>query len=192
MSHPTERPDPFAQRSGALPSGQQGEGTPGPGTPGPGTPGPGTPEPVFGAWSADASSEPDRRSATRRRGGHGGMVARVLLAAALGTVVALLGSATHRTLWHDLPLGLVIALALTLSTAVLCRAWAGLSTLTAAGLAWLVVVQLISLPGRGGDVIVTDPGAAIPWAWAGVAWSYAGIILFGVVAFLPRRWFAAR
>ena len=126
------------------------------------------------------------------RGGLGAVVLRMLLAAALGAVVALLGAATHRTLWHDLPLGLVIALALTLSVAVLCRAWAGLPTLTAAGLAWLVAAQLVSLPGRGGDVIITDPGVDLPWAWAGVAWSYAGIVLFGIVAFLPRRWFTPR
>ena len=144
-------------------------------------------DPAFGTVPADGDRVTPPPGEPARVGA---VVLRVVLAAALGAAIALLGAATHRTLWNDLPVGLVLALALTLSTAVLCRAWSGGATLTAAALGWIVAVQLISLPGRGGDVIVTDPSAAVPWAWAGVAWSYVGIVLFGVVVFLPRRWFA--
>ncbi len=153
---------------------------------------PEAPDPFSSAADAYGPVDPGYATAQPERTGLGRVIVRVVLALALGVVVAGLGAATHRTLWNDLPLGLVVALALTLSTAVLCRAWAGMSTLTAAGLGWLVAVQLLSAPGRGGDIIVTDPSATIPWAWAGVAWSYAGIALFGLVAFLPRRWFARR
>lgn len=166
MSYPTEHPDPYAQPSGGFVPGSTEAFPPLP----------------------DETFPP----AAPERSGLGAVALRVLLAVALGAAVALLGAATHRTLWNGLPLGLVIALALTLSTAVLCRAWAGMTTLAAAGLGWLVLAQFVSLPGRGGDVIITDPSVAIPWAWAGVAWSYAGIAIFGVVAFLPRRWFARR
>ncbi|QAY70320.1 hypothetical protein [Xylanimonas protaetiae] len=117
---------------------------------------------------------------------------RVVLAVALGVAVAALGTATHRTLWNDLPVGLVIALALTTSTALLCRAWSGLTTLAAAAAGWVVTAWLASLPGAGGDVLVADPGAAIPVAWASIAWTWGGILLIGVVAFLPRRWFERR
>ncbi|ACZ29995.1 hypothetical protein Xcel_0964 [Xylanimonas cellulosilytica DSM 15894] len=135
--------------------------------------------------------EPSAR-ATPARPGLARTVWRVVLAAALGVAVAALGTATHRTLWQDLPVGLVIALALTASTALLCRAWSGLATLAAAGAGWVIAMQVLSPQGAGGDVLVTDPGAAIPASWAGVAWTWGGIVVIGIVAFLPRRWFVSR
>ncbi|QAY62018.1 hypothetical protein ET495_00460 [Xylanimonas allomyrinae] len=131
-------------------------------------------------------------SAPAARPGVGGTVLRMALALALGLALGALGTATHRTLWHGLPLGLAIALALTASTGVLCRAWAGLGTLAAAGVGWIAAVQVLSLQGQGGDVLVTDPGASLPVAWAGIVWTYGGVALLGAVAFLPRRWFARR
>lgn len=116
----------------------------------------------------------------------------MVLALALGVALGALGTATHRTLWHGLPVGLLVALALTASTALLCRAWAGLGTLAAAAVGWLVAVQVLSMQGPGGDVLVTHPAESIPSAWAGIAWTYGGVLLFGVVAFLPGRWFARR
>jgi hypothetical protein len=112
-----------------------------------------------------------------------------VIALVLGVALGALGTATHRTLWHDLPVGLVVALALTASTALLCRAWAGMPALLAAGVGWVAAVQALSLRGSGGDVLVTDPSAPLPWPWAGVVWTYGGVLLFGVVAFLPRHWF---
>ena len=142
-------------------------------------------DPGYSDPAATAPREPERPGVART-------VGRMLLAAALGVAVAALGTATHRTLWSGLPVGLVIALALTVSTALLCRAWSGLATLAAAGIGWLLAVQVMSVPGAGGDVLVTDPGALIPVAWASVAWTWGGILLIGVVAFLPARWFARR
>ncbi|PZR55510.1 hypothetical protein DNL40_01405 [Xylanimonas oleitrophica] len=118
------------------------------------------------------------------------VVVRTVLAVLLGAVMGALGTATHRTVWHELPLGVVVALALTASTAVLCRAWSGYGTLLAAGVGWVAAVQVLALPGRGGDVLVPDPAAGLPFGWAGLLWSYGGVLLFAVAAFLPRRWFA--
>jgi hypothetical protein len=137
----------------------------------------------------DSPTEPDELrppgapSAARR-------VIYPVLALLVGAVVAALGTATQRTIWSGLPLGLVIALALTASAAVMCRAWSGHLALAAAAVGWVVMVQLMALPGSGGDVLITDPAAAIRFPWSGLAWSYAGAALFVVVALLPRRWFA--
>lgn len=111
--------------------------------------------------------------------------ARVVLAFALGAAVGVLGTVAHRTQWHDLPLGIVLALAITLSTAVLCRAWAGLGPLLAAGAGWVVAVQVLAVAGPGGDVLV--PAQAV-----GLVWTYGGLVMFLVAAFLPRSWFSDR
>jgi hypothetical protein len=114
-----------------------------------------------------------------------GVVVRTLLAVVLGAVMGALGTVTHLTAWEGLPAGLVLALALTASTAVLARAWAGHGTLLAGAAGWIAAVQVLSLPGPGGDVLV-------PATVEGLVWTYAGLVLWAVAAFLPRRWFAAR
>ncbi|ANC30915.1 DUF6113 family protein [Isoptericola dokdonensis] len=111
-----------------------------------------------------------------------GLVGRVLLALLLGAVIGLVGTVTHRSTWADLPVGLVLALVMTLATAVLCRAWTGTGALLAAGAGWLVTVQLLATDGPGGDVLV-------PADLTGYLWTYGGLVLFAVAAFLPRRWF---
>ncbi|WP_343035819.1 DUF6113 family protein [Isoptericola sediminis] len=110
------------------------------------------------------------------------VVWRLLLGLLLGAVVGLIGTVGHRMLWGDLPVGPVLGLALTLSAAVLCRAWSGVGTLLACGAGWLVTVQVLAAEGPGGDVLV--PADAI-----GYVWTYGGLVLFAVAAFLPRRWF---
>ncbi|MCA5892397.1 DUF6113 family protein [Isoptericola sp. NEAU-Y5] len=111
------------------------------------------------------------------------VVGRVPLAALLGVTIGVLGTVAHRAEWGDLPVGIVLALAITLSAAVLCRAWAGMSTLLASGVGWVVAVQMLSVEGPGGDVLV-------PAQTVGLVWTYGGLVLFAVTAFLPRRWFA--
>jgi hypothetical protein len=135
-----------------------------------------TPDPM----SQDLSNG-GRGARSRRRTG----VGRVLLAVVLGLVMGILGTVAHRATWLDLPAGLVLALALTLSAAVLCRAWSGMGTMLGAGAGWLVAVQVLSLSGPGGDVIV--PAQAV-----GMVWTYAGLAMFVVAAFLPSSWFSDR
>jgi len=133
-----------------------------------------TPEPPRPSGLTRAPARPGRwwRSA-----------ARALLAVVLGAVIGVLGTVAHRTQWDDLPVGVVLALAITLSTAVLCRAWAGVGPLLAAGVGWVVAVQVLSVAGPGGDVLV--PAQAV-----GLVWTYGGLAMFAVAAFLPRSWFA--
>lgn len=108
---------------------------------------------------------------------------RTLLAVALGVVVGGLGTVVHRYGDDSWYLGLVLAFALTAAAAVLARAWAGYGTLLGFGVGWVAVVQAMSLPGSGGDVVV-------PAGMLGMAWSYAGVAVLAVVAFLPSSWFA--
>jgi hypothetical protein len=131
---------------------------------------------------------PGTRPDARRPRGAGdllGVLARTLLAVVLGAVMGALGTVSHLTAWEGLPVGLLLALALTASTAVLSRAWAGHGTLLAGAAGWLVAVQVLSVEGPGGDVLV-------PATVEGLVWAYGGLLLWGVAAFLPRRWFAAR
>lgn len=111
------------------------------------------------------------------------LVVRGVLALLLGAIVGVIGTVSHRGEWAGLPTGLALALLLTLSTAVLCRAWSGTVTLLTAGAGWLVAVQLLSASGPGGDVLV--PAQAV-----GYLWTYGGLLIFAVAAFLPRWWFA--
>ncbi|AEG43718.1 DUF6113 family protein [Isoptericola variabilis] len=113
------------------------------------------------------------------------VVVHVLLAVGLGVVAGVLGTVTHRTTWLDLPVGIVLAFALTASTGVVCRAWSGLGALLGCGAGWLLAVQVLAVSGPGGDVLV--PAQPI-----GLWWTYGGLVVLAVVAFLPRSWFSDR
>ncbi|WP_201846824.1 DUF6113 family protein [Myceligenerans indicum] len=112
----------------------------------------------------------------------GSVIVRVLLAVALGLVIGALGTAVHRYGDESWYLGLVLALVLTASAAIMTRAWSGYSALLAFAGGWVVAVQLMSLRGSGGDVLV-------PAGTLGLVWTYAGVVLLGVTAFLPASWF---
>jgi hypothetical protein len=107
-------------------------------------------------------------------------VGRWVGAAALGVLAGVVGTVLHRS---APPWGMALCLALVLSSAVLVRAWAGLLPVVAYALAWLVVVQGMSLSGPGGDVLVPagDP--------LGYVWGVGGMVAVGVACFLPGRWF---
>ncbi|PFG42483.1 hypothetical protein ATJ88_1145 [Isoptericola jiangsuensis] len=128
-------------------------------------------------------SAPHHAQTPGTRPGALALTGRVLLALLLGGAIGLVGTLTHRSTWGDLPAGLVLALVMTLATAVMCRAWTGIGALLAAGAGWLVVVQLLATDGPGGDVLV-------PADVTGYVWTYGGLLLFAVAAFLPARWFA--
>ncbi|MFC4631948.1 hypothetical protein ACFO6V_27155 [Promicromonospora alba] len=113
----------------------------------------------------------------------GRTIVRTLLAVLLGVVMGGLGTVVHRFGDESWYLGLVLALALTAASGVLARAWAGYGTLLGFGVGWVAMVQALSLPGSGGDVVV-------PAGVLGMVWSYAGVAVLAVVAFLPSSWFA--
>ena len=99
---------------------------------------------------------------------------------ALGVLVGLVGTVLHRAVP---PLGMVLCLAVVLSSTVVVRAWAGLLPVIGYALGWLVVVQAMSLTGPGGDVLVPAGD------WLGYIWGLGGMVLIGVGCFLPSRWF---
>lgn len=113
----------------------------------------------------------------------GRTIVRTLLAVLLGVVMGGLGTVVHRFGDDSWYLGLALALALTAAAGVLARAWAGYGTLLGFGVGWVAMVQALSLPGSGGDVVV-------PAGVLGLVWSYSGVAVLAVVAFLPSSWFA--
>jgi hypothetical protein len=113
----------------------------------------------------------------------GRTIVRTLLAVLLGVVMGGLGTVVHRFGDDSWYLGLALALALTAAAGVLARAWAGYGTLLGFGVGWVAMVQALSLPGSGGDVVV-------PAGLLGLVWSYSGVAVLAVVAFLPSSWFA--
>jgi hypothetical protein len=121
----------------------------------------------------------------------GRLVARGLVCALIGVIVGLVGTVAHRAtpLGIALPggfgLGFVLALITVLAAGILSRAWGGMAGLLGYGIGWVVVVQLLSLQGPGGDVLV-------PSQPVGYAWIYGGLVVVAAVAFLPRSWFSER
>ena len=118
----------------------------------------------------------------------GRLVGRALACALIGVIVGLVGTVAHRAPVVDVPalhLGLVLALLAVLAAGVLSRAWGGFAGLVGYGIGWLVVVQVLSLEGPGGDVLV--PSQAV-----GYVWIYGGLLVVALTAFLPRSWFSER
>jgi Family of unknown function (DUF6113) len=101
-------------------------------------------------------------------------------ATALGVLIGVVGTVLHRSLP---PLGMVLCLAVVLSSTVVVRAWAGLLPVIGYAVGWLVAVQTMSLAGPGGDVLVPAGD------WLGYVWGLGGMVLIGVACFLPGRWF---
>ena len=99
----------------------------------------------------------------------------------IGAAVAAVGTSAHRAYS---PWGAAAALALVLASSVLVRAWAGLGALVAYGAAWVAVVQVLSLNGPGGDVLI-PAGQRV-----GYVWIIGGMVMIAVGAFAPRRWFS--
>lgn len=125
-----------------------------------------------------AAPLPSSTSSTASRG-RASLVLGYLVALLLGGLVGTVGTIAHR-LW--VPGVLVLALLVVLAAGVMVRAWIGTGGLVAYGLGWLVLVQLAATTGPGGDVLL--PGQAISYVWMG-----GGMLMVGVAAFAPRRWF---
>ncbi|MFD4994179.1 hypothetical protein ACFWH7_21040 [Cellulosimicrobium cellulans] len=123
--------------------------------------------------------------------GMGRLVGRGVACALVGVIVGLVGTVAHRAhlLGVDLPegvgLGIVLALLTVLVAGTLARAGGGMAGLLGYGIGWVVVVQLLSLEGPGGDVLV-------PSEPVGYVWIYGGLLVVAAVAFLPRSWFSDR
>lgn len=106
---------------------------------------------------------------------------RALGVAVLGLVVAFVGTAVHRL--HQ-PVGLVLALAIVLSAAVLTRAWSGWRGVLLLGLVHGLGLLVLSRRGPGGDVLIAAQTVGDVW--------FGGVALVPLSLLLPRRWFADR
>ncbi|MDF7664108.1 alcohol dehydrogenase [Bifidobacterium sp. ESL0763] len=113
-----------------------------------------------------------------------------------GLAVGMVGTLAHRMgASHDVPYGLLLALALVTVSTWLARARAGatglaLHLIASSGLAWMVAM------GFGGDVLTPigfGDGSGLPYfsEHVGYLWLFGMVIVQLVVLFLPRRWFAA-
>lgn len=109
-----------------------------------------------------------------------GTLRRWAAALVLGGLVGAVGTVLHRAY---VPWGIGAGLALVLASGVLVRAWAWLPGLLAYGVGWVVVVQILSLTGPGGDVLIPAHQAI------GYAWIVGGMLMMAVAAFAPARWF---
>lgn len=107
--------------------------------------------------------------------------------AVLGALVGLVGTFSHRA---SFPWGLVLALAAVVAVGVLARALTGWIGLLVAAGAWVLTVQVLAGVGPGGDVLI--PAHGVPHVWAGLVWSYGGVVAFALAMLAPRRWFVER
>jgi Family of unknown function (DUF6113) len=138
------------------------------------TPGGPPDRPASAAGQAPTGSPAGRSGGTSRRLG------RWVGALALGVLIGAVGTVLHRS---TVPWGMALCLAVVLTSAVLVRAWAGLPGVLAYAVGWLTAVQVLSLAGPGGDVLV--PAGDL----LGYFWGLGGMVVIGVAAFLPSRWF---
>jgi len=121
---------------------------------------------------------------------------RVVLSGLLGVLVGAVGTfmfaallpsgvTDHLAAAASWPVGLVLTLALSVTAAVLARAWGGYGAYAAYAVGWLVVVIVLTgMHGPGGDVL-----AGAHQRWANV-WMYGGFLLVAASAFAPRGWFS--
>lgn len=113
-------------------------------------------------------------------------VGKAVVALVLGVIVGAFGTVMHRSIP---PWGLVLALALVLSTGVLVRAWGGLLVLLGLAIGVFVSVQVLAQTGPGGDVLIPS-GDRVGWVWMGWTWVLGSIAVLVVAGVLPHRWFA--
>ena len=106
---------------------------------------------------------------------------RAAAALVLGGLVGTVGTVAHRAIS---PWGVVIALVLVLAAGVAVRAWSGYISLVAYAGGLLLLIQVLSQSGPGGDVLV-PAGDSIGWVWI-----IGAAVVTGAAAFAPRRWFS--
>lgn len=103
-----------------------------------------------------------------------------LCAALFGVLVAVIGTSVHRAY---APFALIFAVAAVLVCGVMMRAWIGLGGVAAFGVGWLAMVQIFTLKGPGGDVL-------LPAQYQTYVWLVGGLVVLGVACFTPRKWYA--
>lgn len=99
----------------------------------------------------------------------------LLLAVALGVIVAIVGAAAYR----DVPwIGVSLCIALVLFSMLFVRSWSSWSGVIAFAVPWAVLTFLFTRQGPGGSLL-------IPQDSLGYAWIYGGTIAIVLVCVLP-------
>ena len=114
-----------------------------------------------------------------------------------GLLVGAFGTAIHRTIFFfnpetgfGLPLGLIIALLLTLSAALLVRAAGGTVSLLSYAIGLILAIQVLSLARPGGSVLILDPTQSrARFPYLGLIWALASAALLLAAFLLPAKWF---
>ena len=104
----------------------------------------------------------------------------LLAAAVAGAVAGLLGSFVHPLTVVLLPVGLLLAFALSAAVFVTAGLLLGRGGAVAAGAGWVVTVLLLASPRPEGDLVV--PGSA-----GGYVWLFGGTLLAAGCLALPDR-----
>jgi hypothetical protein len=104
----------------------------------------------------------------------------LLVAVAAGAAAGLLGSFVHPLKVLGLPLGLLVAFALSGAVFVTAGLLMGRAGAVAAGVGWVLVVLLMASPRPEGDLVV-------PGSTGGYLWLLGGTLLAGGCMALPYR-----
>ncbi|ACQ79384.1 LmbE family protein [Beutenbergia cavernae DSM 12333] len=123
-------------------------------------------------------------SAPARSGGVYAAAA-VAVCVVLGVLVGAGGTAVHRwvvTPWQ-LPLGAVLALGAVAAGAFLARGLGHGAALFGYAVGLVATVQAMAFLQPGGDVLIASDGRSLVWL-------YGSVLVCGLAAFAPRRWFA--
>lgn len=105
---------------------------------------------------------------------------RAVIGLLAGVFVGALGSLTHRSIP---PWGLVLGVVATVLLSIWLRSSGDWAALGGGILGWFVTVQILSMAGPGGDLLILGDGLGYGWFIAGTIATLAG-------GFLPRRFLA--
>lgn len=90
----------------------------------------------------------------------------VLLALALGVIVAVVGAAAYR----DMPwLGVSLCVALVLFSMLFVRSWASWSGVIAFAVPWAALTYVFTREGPGGSLLIPEDTLAYAWIYGGTA-----------------------
>jgi hypothetical protein len=98
------------------------------------------------------------------------------LLAVLGTVVAIVGAASHRAIPFS---GVILSVSLVFAAAIFARSWKLWSGVGVFATTWFALTFVFAMEGPGGSVLIADD---LP----GRIWVIAGAAAITVVCLIPR------
>jgi hypothetical protein len=101
----------------------------------------------------------------------------LLLALAAGAVAGVLGSFVYAYEWHGLPVGLVVALAMSAGVFGTAGLLLGRRGAAAAAIGWVLPVLVLSSRRPEGDLVVPATATGYAWLLGGMALAVAGVVV---------------